>query len=81
MDFQNEAVEFSVEDVDTIVKNAITGCLTDVMYSPKKVWMGEANVLSSITVCGTVLVRIVVANHLHFVHLTTLPPNATLAGR
>lgn len=37
MDFQDDAAEFSVEDVDTIVKNAITGCLTDVMYNPKKV--------------------------------------------
>lgn len=37
MDFQDDAAEFSSEDVDTIVKNAITGCLTDVMYNPKKV--------------------------------------------
>lgn len=37
MDFQDDAAEFSAEDVDTIVKNAITGCLTDVMYNPKKV--------------------------------------------
>ncbi|CAM9791571.1 unnamed protein product, partial [Phaeothamnion confervicola] len=34
---QDDAAEFSVEDVDTIVKNAITGCLTDAMYNPKKV--------------------------------------------
>lgn len=37
MDFQDDAAEFSREDVDTIVKNAIAGCLTDVMYNPKKV--------------------------------------------
>lgn len=37
MDFQDDAAEFSSEDVDMIVKNAITGCLTDVMYNPKKV--------------------------------------------
>jgi hypothetical protein len=37
MDFQDDAAEFSVEDVDTIVKNAIAGCLTDVTYNAKKV--------------------------------------------
>ena len=37
MDFQDDAAEFSVEDVDTICKNAIAGCLTDVTYSAKKV--------------------------------------------
>ena len=41
MDFQDDAAEFSSEDVDTIVKNAITGCLTDVMYNPKKVSHGR----------------------------------------
>ena len=37
MDFQDDGAEFSHEDVDTIVKHAITGCLADVMYNPKKV--------------------------------------------
>lgn len=41
MDFQDDAAEFSSEDVDTIVKNAITGCLTDVMYNPKKVSLDQ----------------------------------------
>lgn len=41
MDFQDDAAEFSSEDVDMIVKNAITGCLTDVMYNPKKVRASE----------------------------------------
>ncbi|CAN0121078.1 unnamed protein product [Ascophyllum nodosum] len=36
MDFQDDGAEFSHEDVDTIVKHAITGCLADVMYNPKK---------------------------------------------
>lgn len=44
MDFQDDAAEFSSEDVDTIVKNAITGCLTDVMYNPKKVSAGDDRV-------------------------------------
>lgn len=36
MDFQSDDA-FSQEDVDTIVKNAIRGCLTDVMYNHRKV--------------------------------------------
>jgi len=36
MEFQSEDV-FSQEDVDTIVKTAISSCLTDVMYNHKKV--------------------------------------------
>ncbi|KAG5180135.1 flagellar inner arm dynein light chain Tctex1 [Tribonema minus] len=37
MDFADDAAKYSVEDVDTIVKNAIAGCLTDVTYNAKKV--------------------------------------------
>lgn len=47
MDFQDDAAEFSSEDVDTIVKNAITGCLTDVMYNPKKVRTDNSTTMTS----------------------------------
>jgi dynein light chain Tctex-type 1 len=36
VDFQADD-QFNQEDVDTIVKNAITSCLTDVMYNQEKV--------------------------------------------
>lgn len=37
MDFQENGEEFSLEDVETVVKNAIGSVLNDVMYIPKKV--------------------------------------------
>jgi Tctex-1 family. len=37
MDFQENGEEFSVEDVETVVKNAIGSVLNGVMYIPKKV--------------------------------------------
>jgi len=75
MDFQDDAAEFSSEDVDTIVKNAITGCLTDVMYNPKKVSMAKTirslvddrkRVASPRDMCYVqCLVRAAYATHVH----------------
>mmetsp|Transcript_5980 Transcript_5980/g.8209 ORF Transcript_5980/g.8209 Transcript_5980/m.8209 type:complete len:121 (+) Transcript_5980:74-436(+) len=37
MEFQDDAAEFSHEDVEQTVKTAIQSCLNEVMYNPKKV--------------------------------------------
>mmetsp|Transcript_30433 Transcript_30433/g.35098 ORF Transcript_30433/g.35098 Transcript_30433/m.35098 type:complete len:121 (+) Transcript_30433:141-503(+) len=37
MDFQDAGQDFSVEDVETVVKGAIGIVLNDTMYNPKKV--------------------------------------------
>ena len=37
MDYQDDAAEFSVEDIETIIRTAIHAVLNEVSYNPKKV--------------------------------------------